>query len=323
MGNPWLNAALLPLFLASACGPTASIYRDGYALTDASPDVLVYGSGGSNGHPGAGGQAAAGASGKNGGVTGSASGGRTGAGGTTGSGGAGGISNAGTGGTPSSGSGGNSTAEPQPPGTGGSGVPDAGLEALGEPAATFETEVGGAVANTNLTTLGKLDWVHWGQGRNVSAINRKRNVTPIVSTFTKLGSRPLGTYNDRPSAHSWSDGSPSQSITNSKDGMVTGDAVGGGFELRITSSSQSVRRVRVYVGVWEATAKMTAQLENSGLPAYTDTSLVAQGATGADRTYTFTFRPKKDTDVLVIRWTVEQLTNMYGNVTLQAAAVWE
>ncbi|HEY0713597.1 MAG TPA: hypothetical protein VGF45_13040, partial [Polyangia bacterium] len=208
------------------------------------------------------------------------------------------------------------------PGSGGSGVPDAMVETTPAPAAVFEPTVGGAIASTNLTTLGKLDWVHWGYGRNVMAINRKRNVTPLVSTFTKIGSRPLGTYNDRPSAHSWSDGQPNTSITNTQDGMVTGDAVGGGFEVRITGSSQVIRHVRVYVGAWEAAAKMTVQLENSGLAAWTDKSLVAQGLS-ADRTYTFAFRPKRDGDALVIRWTVDQLFHMYGNVTLQAAALWD
>ena len=44
----------------------------------------------------------------------------------------------------------------------------------------------------NLTAEGTTDWIHWGD----SSLNRKAGVSPLLSTYTVVGSGSVLTYSD-------------------------------------------------------------------------------------------------------------------------------
>jgi hypothetical protein len=176
------------------------------------------------------------------------------------------------------------------------------------------------VASTNLTVEGSLDWRHWGY-RSSAAANRKLNGPGIIG-MQVIGTGVVGRYIDRPVLFSWVDGSPSASASNTPDGIVVGDRVGHGFQIEVTGSPTAPRRIKMHVGVWGARARLTASLSDRAGALYTDDTLVASEP-GADRIYTVDFQPEVPAQKLVLRWTVDAINRMYGNVTLQAVSAAE
>jgi hypothetical protein len=308
-----------------ACGPSAAINRSSVIseIGDASDAATTGGAGGVA--PGSGGTSGSGGAGGTGGtIANEASGGSGGSGGEIGTGGAGGTGgnlgsggNLGTGGMPAAG------------GTGGGGdaavdtipsPPDANIDTIKNAAPLLMVSYAPAGATSNLTNTGKLDWVHWGY-TTATSVNRKKNA-PILITMKKIGSSDPGHYDSRPATLSWLDGSPKTSVSEISDGIAMGDKAGVGFELRVTGNKNKARTLLVYLGGWQAKAKFTAQVGSSTETAYSNDRFSATDP-GVDLIYTLTFQPTTDTDVLVVRWTVDEVLDTYGNVTVQAAALSE
>jgi hypothetical protein len=172
--------------------------------------------------------------------------------------------------------------------------------------------------SNNLTAEGTVDWQHWGFN-SPAAVNRLRNGPGHIS-MTLTQSATVGRYNDRPVRFSWTNGAPNFTVPDTPDGIVVGDVVGRGYEIRVTGDPTRARTVRVYVGVWGARARMNISLSGGTGTLYTDSSLTAQDP-GADRAYTVVFQPAVQSQVLILRWTVDVVNRQYGNVTLQAVTL--
>jgi hypothetical protein len=298
----WPRLATGLLLLGPACGPSAAIDRVLLSSIEAG---------------GAAGGADSGAGGAEGGSSGQGGGGVSGTGGST----------PGTGGS-TPGTGGSA------PGTGGS-APGTGGSAPGTGGATSTSDGGAAdtinleavlevthapgAASTNLTSEGKLDWVHWALGTDPNAVNRKRSVTPLITT-RKLGAATQGHYDNRPTAVSWTDGSPTLRATDSTDGLVVADVLNAGFELKAPGLSTRPRTLKVLLGGWQVAGKLTASI---GGRTYTDATFRNSSDPGSDRVYTIVFQPVTDGEPLTVRWTVTEVLQMYGNITVQAATLSE
>src|SRR6266540_5218536 len=74
----------------------------------------------------------------------------------------------------------------------------------------------------DLTVEGPVDWVHWGLYTETS-LNRKAGVTPLINNFTRLvasnGYNYIYQFGDNYNSYSWSDGTPTTSVTNSTTGV--------------------------------------------------------------------------------------------------------
>jgi hypothetical protein len=140
--------------------------------------------------------------------------------------------------------------------------------------------------------------------------------------MTTVGANTVFGYDDRPVRFSWSDGTPTAQMASTPDGISNGDEVGRGFELRVQGDVARRRQLKVYWGVWGGRARLVVRLSDDSVPPYVDTTLVA-GDPGADRITTIDFRPSQATQTLIVRWTIDTISLMYGNVTLQAAALGE
>ena len=184
----------------------------------------------------------------------------------------------------------------------------------------LEGSASSAALGGDLTAAGSVDWMHFGRG-TATTVNRKRLVSQQLSMHV-LGSGSLCRYDDRPVAHSWTDGTPTLSASSIRDGVGLGDVAGRGFEIRAPGSVGQRRTLKVHVGAWGARAKLTAQLSSGGAYGYTDNSLSVQNP-GGDLVYTVVYQTSAASQSLVVRWTIETLNHEYGNVTLQAVTLSE
>src|SRR5262249_19681607 len=92
--------------------------------------------------------------------------------------------------------------------------------------------------DVNLTVEGPIDWVHWGLYAETS-LDRKAGVTPWISGFTRLdasnGYSYVYRFADNYNSYSWSDGTPTASVTNTPTGVWAYGVPtkGSGFRLSV------------------------------------------------------------------------------------------
>lgn len=204
-----------------------------------------------------------------------------------------------------------------------------GASSDSSPAELFVNGSGGRLAGTlaeptvlpmsvNLTTEGLRDWTHWGLATN-AVLNRKAQVTPAISDFTKIGSHPVGLYGDNYTAYSWTDGTPTNSVANVTRGVFTTGATNG-FELTAPADT-SLRTLKVYVALYGAQGNFQAWLSDFGDAAYTDVTLsnIFGNAYGV---YTLNYAAASPGQTLHVRYRSLKLFDQdFGNVTLQAATL--
>jgi hypothetical protein len=170
----------------------------------------------------------------------------------------------------------------------------------------------------NLTTEGTADWVHWG-GRINGMLDRKTDVAMQISDYTPIGNGTVERYADNYTGFSWSDGTPTASVTGTKTGVfILG--VTNGFELTLPADTTS-RTVKVYVGLYAAKGLFQAWLSDFSAKVYADTSLSNYfGNTYA--AYTLNYAAASEGQTLTIRFTAKEIYDPdYGNVTLQSVTL--
>ena len=173
--------------------------------------------------------------------------------------------------------------------------------------------VNSATTAVNLTTEGTLDWMHWGDG-GASGQNRKANVSAQLNNFAAVGGAPFGWYGDDPRQMSWSDGTPTATLTNDGTGLtVTGTGVGFSFTA---PADTNVRTLTVHIGGYNSSGTLTAKLSDGSAANFVDTSTLVNGQ--YDRNYTLTYNAGKANQSLTVSWV---LASGNGNVTLTAAGL--
>ncbi len=182
--------------------------------------------------------------------------------------------------------------------------------AAGALASTLSTPSG----TQNLSTLGTVDWAHWGLS-SATSYNHKSGVSPQISNVTVLGT-PVQGYTNHPFGFSWSNGTPTGAVTGSSTGLfISGQSKG----FRITVPADTVpRTLQVFVGVWRAQGKLVAQLSDGSAPDYVSTAL-DNGVSETAGLYTLTYQAASPGQTLTVTFTQNTATS--GNVSLQAAAL--
>lgn len=170
----------------------------------------------------------------------------------------------------------------------------------------------------NLTTQGALDWAHWGFNAPPS-FTRKSGVSQQISTYTSIGTAPVGWFANASSTFSWTDGTPAATATNNPNGFYVLGA-GNGFELMIPADT-NLKTLKLYTGLHRAQARLEATLSDGSAPAFVSTAL-SNDAGSRDGVYSVTFRAASAGQLLRVRYTL--LTNYCdscGNVALKAATL--
>ncbi|MCW5632879.1 MAG: putative Ig domain-containing protein [Rubrivivax sp.] len=170
-----------------------------------------------------------------------------------------------------------------------------------------------ATSTITLSTVGTLDWTHWGDG-GVPGLVRKSGVTAQIAPYTKVGAGTVFAYDDDLRAMAWTGGTPLATSTGNRNGLYL-DGVGSGFTVTVPAGTTS-RTITIYVGGWASTGRMSATLSDGSATAYTNTT--AAQADAYVRAYTFTFRAGSAGQTLTMTWT---MTAGAGNVTLIGAAL--
>jgi hypothetical protein len=175
-----------------------------------------------------------------------------------------------------------------------------------------------APSSADLTSEGAVDWSHWGLLAS-NSFNRKYGVLPRLSDFTPLGPQPVRRYTNNYTAYAWSDGDPTASEPGSHTGVFkTGFT--NGFEVTVPADT-TLRRLKVYVGLYGTRGAFQAWLGDGSAPAYADASL---DDVYADRriVYMLDFRAASAGQLLHVRYRSTAAYDFdYGNVTLQAATL--
>ncbi len=174
--------------------------------------------------------------------------------------------------------------------------------------------------NVNLTTEGTVDWAHWGL-TTASSFDHKTAVSQVIPNVAPVGvnANKIDRYADNLTGYTWTDGTPTVAATNTPTGVLV-SGLNNGFELTLPASP-TLRRVKIYVGLYGAQGKFEASLSDGSGPPYISTSL-RRAYDNAYAVYTLTYASRSASANLVIRWTANFLYDeLYGNVTWQAATM--
>jgi len=169
----------------------------------------------------------------------------------------------------------------------------------------------------NLTSLGTLDWAHWGLTA-ASSFDHKGGVTSQISNYTVVGTGPTNRYSDNAFGYSWTGGTPTASATNTTTGVyITG--VGNGLQITVPADTTQ-RTLTVYVDAYNAQGKMVAHLSDGSSPDYVNSTLTSVGTT-AQGAYTFIYKAASSGQTLTVTFTSIANNGTYSNVALQAATL--
>ena len=173
----------------------------------------------------------------------------------------------------------------------------------------------------DLTHEGTADWAHWGYSV-ASDFDHKATGNGQISNFTSVGINAPTQYGDNLVAYRWQDGLPGSgrhAMTDPK-GTNTGVYVlTGGFKV-VAPAGPTPRRLRLYVGVYNAEGQLDAALGDNSAPAYSDGSFTSTGGKAVTAEYVITYAAATAGQQLVLQWTITN-AQLGGNVTLQAATL--
>jgi Bacterial Ig domain len=150
-------------------------------------------------------------------------------------------------------------------------------------------------------------------------------VEPQISDFIPVDSSNgfvfVYQFADNANGYSWSDGTPTASVTNSTTGVWAYGTplIGSGFQMSAPADT-ATRTLKVYVGAFKARGQLEAYLSDGSASAYFNSSLVNLG-NGPSGVYTITYSAASAGQQLIVRWTMLMPRGADGNVTLQAAAL--
>lgn len=189
---------------------------------------------------------------------------------------------------------------------------------LSAPESTGESDisasfVSGEFGQTDLSSLGTVDWAHWGLGGS-NDYNHKSGVTPAISSYSQLGDHspePLACCTD---PFSWFDGTPTTSASDVIGGLMidTDDIEGDGFQLTVAADT-TPQTLTVYVGAFCARMMLEAVIGGDDGAYYSNTSFDAgDGANTA--VYTIEFSAGSSGQTLTIDYLVHDNHCTTGDV---------
>jgi len=202
---------------------------------------------------------------------------------------------------------------------------DFGATTISAPVEVIVTTTGGALSGTsdtppmevNLTTEGRTDWAHWGLITE-NSFDHKAGVSPQISNYAVLGSEPAYPYADNVNGHTWTDGTPTLSASSTPTGVyVVG--TGNGFEITAPADT-TIKTIQVYLGTYAARGKLEAFLSDFSASLYLDSSVDNPG-NGPGGVYSLQYQAASAGQTITVRYTVSEMHDSYGNVTLQAATL--
>jgi hypothetical protein len=171
--------------------------------------------------------------------------------------------------------------------------------------------------DVDLTAEGTLDWTHYGLTVG-SAVNRRSgpSVTPMIQA---TATDPVFSFGSFASRFSWSDGTPTAAINNTRDGAYMGSGIGNGWTFTIPASTTQ-RELRLYVLIFQSQGTITASLGDGSAPMQTQDLAPPAGQQSQHARYTIIYRAATAT-TLTVTWKMSQDTGNDGTIDLLAATL--
>src|SRR4029077_15613010 len=116
---------------------------------------------------------------------------------------------------------------------------------------------------------GSIDWAHWGLV-DATTFDHKAGITPLISDLTPLPGSPRNQITNSPTTFSWSNGTPDVAAGTTLNAVST-IALGHGFTFTVPADTTG-RVLRVYVGVNNMRARLTARLSDASAADIVDTT---------------------------------------------------
>src|SRR4051812_46915267 len=172
------------------------------------------------------------------------------------------------------------------------------------------------ITNINLTTEGTRDWAHWGLA-TASDFNRKNIANQSITNFTLIGG-PAGRVPTNQISFNWSDGTPTISGATVTSGVFVTN-VADGFHITMPADT-TARRLRLYVGASAGQGELLASLSDTNAPDYDDLSM-SSAFDLQNGIYTINYQAGSTQQMLTVNFTVSDIFNTGGFVSLNAATV--
>jgi hypothetical protein len=173
-------------------------------------------------------------------------------------------------------------------------------------------------SSVNLSAEGHLDWAHWGL-TTIASVNRRADITPVISGVTKLGSGPTQRYANNFSGFTWTNGTPTANVVGTHTGLFM-IGISNGFRITIPADTLP-KRLSVYAGVYGARGRFEATLSDHGAAPFINNELERVFSDGS-AIYSVDFAAGTNNQTLTVRYTAEALNDLdFGNVTWQAATL--
>ena len=142
----------------------------------------------------------------------------------------------------------------------------------------------------------------------------------LFANMGMTGTSGLSWFADCPTAFSWTDGTPTLSVTSTTTGINTNGSVGNGFEITVPADT-NLKTLKLYVGVWYAQGKLEATLSDGSAPAFVDTAMNKNNGASSGL-YTINYKAAASGQNLKIRFTIlTQYFSPNGNVAWEAATL--
>jgi len=175
-------------------------------------------------------------------------------------------------------------------------------------------------AAVDLTADGNADWAHWGYSI-ASDFDHKATGGGQISNYQQVGVNAPTQYGDNLVIYRWSDGASGQGrhANTNANGSITGVYVlTGGLQITVPADT-TVRRLKLYVGEFNAQGQLDASLSDNAAPAVSDHAYTSSNNNRVNVTYELTYAASSPGQQLTVTWTV--LNSSFGNITLQSAAL--
>lgn len=174
-------------------------------------------------------------------------------------------------------------------------------------------------ATVDLTAQGASDWAHWGYG-TAGDFDHKAAGNGQISNFSSVGLNVPTQYGSGAISYRWSDGLNGNGRHPMVSATSTGIYVlGGGFKISAPADTR-VRRLRLYVGMYDASGQLDASLSDNSAATYSDHPYTSSNNSPVDVEYVITYAAGAPGQTVTVQWTVFN-SALGGNVTLQSATL--
>jgi hypothetical protein len=174
-------------------------------------------------------------------------------------------------------------------------------------------------AGYNLTSLGTVDWAHWGRAKTYTNFDHKATGGSKISNVTVVGAGSnVGANSISGRASTWTDGTPTGSVTNDGGYIWSNGALNTGYSFTAPADT-TPRTLYVYAGGFQTASQLTAHLSDGSTADYVVT---ASGSASYTNLYAITYRAASAGQTIKITLLKTQnLVGTGGSVDVIAAAL--